>query len=130
MTRTDPYRSGTPTPGRLGLIDDTAAAALTELGWTTPEHQELLWALSRAADPDLALRGLARLAETLGEGWTELEQRLRVEKPLRGKLFGVFGASTALGDHLVADADTWQLLSVEAELPSRAVIGDELLAAV
>ena len=130
MTRTDPYRSGVPTPGRLGLIDDTAAAALTELGWTTPEHRDLLWALSRAPDPDLALRGLVRLAEVLGGGWPELEQRIRVEKPLRGKLFGVFGASTALGDHLVADADTWRVLSAEAELPSRSVLGAELLAAV
>jgi glutamate-ammonia-ligase adenylyltransferase len=127
MTRADPYRSGVPTPGRLGLVDATAGAALNQLGWTGPEHREVLWALSRAADPDLALRGLSRLAEVLGDRWAELEQQLLVAKSLRGKLFGVLGASTALSDHLVADADTWRLLSLDDELPQPSAARAQLL---
>jgi len=130
MTRTDPYRSGIPTPGRLGLVDATAGAALNQLGWTGPEHREVLWALSRAADPDLALRGLSRLAEVLSDRWPALEQRLLGEKSLRGKLFGVLGASTALSDHLVADAETWRLLSSDDELPQPSAARTQLRAAV
>ncbi|MDQ2723547.1 MAG: bifunctional [glutamine synthetase] adenylyltransferase/[glutamine synthetase]-adenylyl-L-tyrosine phosphorylase, partial [Actinomycetota bacterium] len=130
MTRVDPYRSGVPAPGRLGLVDVTADAALSTLGWTGPEHSEVLWALSRAADPDLALRGLTRLAEVLGDGWAELEQRLRVEKLLRGRLFGVLGASTALSDHLVAEVGTWRLLGSATALPTPSAMQAQLFAAV
>jgi glutamate-ammonia-ligase adenylyltransferase len=130
VNRADPYRSGVPNPGRFGLIDETAASVLAELGWTTAEHREVLWSLSRAPDPDLALRGLARLAEALGAQWPELEARLRVEKPLRGKLFSVLGSSTVLSDHLAAEGDAWRLLATDAELPSAAVLRDRLLSAV
>jgi len=130
MTRFDPYRSGVPAPGRLGLVDVTAGAALSSLGWTGPEHSEVLWALSRAADPDLALRGLTRLAEALGDGWAELERRLRVEKLLRGRLFGVLGASTALSDHLVAEVGTWRLLGSATALPTPSAMQAQLFAAV
>ncbi len=130
MNGTDPARSIVPNPGRLGLLDAAAPSALAQLGWTSVEHTELLWALSRAPDPDLALRGLTRLSEALGAQWSELETRLRDDKALRGRLFGVLGASTALSDHLVAEADTWRLLDADDGLPDAVALGEQMLSAV
>lgn len=72
--------------------------------------QPVLDALSKAADPDLALHGLDRLREALGDGWRELAERLRAEQGLRGRLIGVLGSSTALGDFLVANPELWRRL--------------------
>ncbi|WP_127783381.1 bifunctional [glutamine synthetase] adenylyltransferase/[glutamine synthetase]-adenylyl-L-tyrosine phosphorylase [Rhodococcus sp. X156] len=131
MTTSDRYRSALPTPGRLGLIDPGAADVLAKLGWTTDKHREVLWALSRSPDADLALRGLERLSESSESRWEELSKRLLTEKPLRGRLFGVLGSSTALSDHLVAHGDTWQLLAGEhIELPGVEQLQEELLGVV
>ena len=50
-----------------------------------------------AADPELALRQLDRLAEAAGE------DPLATEPAVRERLVAVLGASSALGDHLVAN---------------------------
>jgi [glutamine synthetase] adenylyltransferase / [glutamine synthetase]-adenylyl-L-tyrosine phosphorylase len=90
-------------PDRLGLwvrggpADDGAAAVVSALG--------------RAADPDLALGALSRLAGTA------LLTRLRSDPVLRRRLIGVLGASAALGDHLVAYPEDWRLLTGETPLP-------------
>ncbi|MGO8886517.1 MAG: bifunctional [glutamine synthetase] adenylyltransferase/[glutamine synthetase]-adenylyl-L-tyrosine phosphorylase [Streptosporangiaceae bacterium] len=65
----------------------------------------LLDALAGAADPDLALTGLARL-----EPGAALRAALRTEPGLRARLFGVLGASAALGDHLARHPGDWQVL--------------------
>ena len=113
-----------PSAGRLGLVEPTAAADLLRLGWNTDAHIELLWSLSRAADADAALRTLVRLADALDTGWDELATRLLTDKSLRGRLFALLGSSLALGDHLVANPQSWQLLGDTAgrmvELPSAA----------
>lgn len=97
---------------RLGLTDDGAPGILSRLGWRDRgqirhEAEHELWALSRAPDPNLALRALGRLATSLGPQWAELDAALRREPAVRGRLLGLLGASTALGDHLVAHPLRW-----------------------
>ena len=94
---------------------------------------ELLHALSRAADPNLALRQLHRLVEAAGRAAARGQRRTghraeparsrRTRRPrrcstrstattgLRRRLIAVLGASSALGDHLVANPDDWQVLA-------------------
>jgi glutamate-ammonia-ligase adenylyltransferase len=103
-------------PARLGLTDADAGPRLAELGWwdgedPVPGAALVVWALARAADPDLALLAIERLREALAaDGWAELDAALRADQGLRGRLFGVLGGSTALGDHLVAQPERWRLL--------------------
>jgi glutamate-ammonia-ligase adenylyltransferase len=111
-------RPKVPSLGRLGLVDDRASSNLTQLGWNTEERIELLWSLSRAADADAALCAMVRLADALGEAWSELNAALAADRCLRGRLFGVLGSSLALGDHLVANPQAWHLLQGNVRLPS------------
>ena len=92
------------------------------MGWYDHDdqpHVDLLWSLSRAPDPDAALRALIRLSENLGGGWDELDTALLKEHGLRGRLFGVLGSSLTLGDHLVANPQSWKLLRGRVSLPTR-----------
>jgi glutamate-ammonia-ligase adenylyltransferase len=107
-----------PSPGRLGLIEARASADLARLGWTTDDYVELLWSLSRAPDADVALRTMVRLADALGAGFEELNAALLKDRCLRGRLFALLGSSLALGDHLVANPQTWQLLQGSVSLPT------------
>ena len=73
------------------------------------------------ADPDLALLSLVRLMESLrasaprrrddesgvGAQVSGLVAALRHRGPARDRLLAVLGASTALGDHLVAHPEHW-----------------------
>ncbi|KQU02594.1 bifunctional glutamine-synthetase adenylyltransferase/deadenyltransferase [Rhodococcus sp. Leaf7] len=104
-------RPTVPSPGRLGLVEKSAPANLSRLGWTDEDSTELLWSLSRAPDADLALKTLARLADEQGETWSSLDARLRTDRSLRGRLFALAGSSSALGDHLVSEPDKWQILT-------------------
>lgn len=79
-------------------------------------------ALGAVADPDLALLSLVRLMESLRasaprrrdiESGAEaqvsgLVAALRHRGPARDRLLAVLGASTALGDHLVAHPEHWR----------------------
>ena len=123
-------RPAVPGPGRLGLVEPPAGGLLDTLGWSTAAHTQLLWALSRSADPDLALRSLVRMSESAGPDWAELDERLRGDAVLRGRLLGALGASQALGDHLVATPDSWRVLTRTGPLPSPAELVADLLAAV
>ena len=101
---------------RFGLTDDRADEALRDAGWwsdggAVSQYEPVLAALSRSADPDLALRNLDRLRDSLGEDWGGLDGALRVDALLRGRLFAVLGASSTLGDFLVAHPDQWQRLA-------------------
>lgn len=124
MTRPSTERPKLPSVGRLGLVEEQAAAHLARLGWNTDRHVELLWSLSRAPDADSALHTMVRLSEALGDGWGELDAELLVDKCLRGRLFAVLGSSLALGDHLVAHPDRWRLLAGKVELPSAQTLRD------
>lgn len=110
-------RPRVPSVGRLGLVEPTAAADLTRLGWDTDAHVELLWSLSRAPDADSALQTMVRLADALDADWSQLNSALLSDRGLRGRLFAVIGSSLALGDHLVANPQSWRLLSGDVTLP-------------
>ncbi|MCO8275967.1 bifunctional [glutamine synthetase] adenylyltransferase/[glutamine synthetase]-adenylyl-L-tyrosine phosphorylase [Actinoplanes sp. TRM 88003] len=117
-----------------------------------PDAAELLSSLSRAADPNLALRQLHRLVEAAGraaargnggpvtgpgvgisanEATDVLIGALAADAGLRRRLVAVLGASSALGDHLVANPGDWQVLATgKTGLPPNAeghleVGGDE-----
>ena len=129
MVRPPSARSAVPGVGRLGLLEPTAAAALNTLGWDNVDSIPVLWALSRAPDPDIALATVVRLSESLGNGWVELDSAIRDDSRLRGRLFALLGSSTAFGDHLVADPSAWTMLR-RADLPDRAELIEDLLAVV
>lgn len=113
-----------PGVGRLGLVEPKAQVDLDALGWNTDAHVELLWSLSRAPDADTALKAIVRLSESLGSGWAELNASLLKDKGLRGRLFAVLGSSLALGDHLIANPESWRLLAGTVELPSAQELRD------
>ncbi len=77
------------------------------------EAGQLLTGLSRAADPDLALNQLHRLveAETRGGEPSRVMAALTEDVGLTRRLAAVLGASSALGDHLVANPDDVQVLA-------------------
>ena len=113
-------------PGGLRLWDaGTQAPVDSDTG-------ELIHALSRAADPNLALRQLHRLIDAVaraaqrGNGGPvtgPAEQiadspaadavlgAVYADAGLRRRLIAVLGASSALGDHLVANPDQWRVLA-------------------
>lgn len=99
-------------PTGLGLWNNTAQEPTDE------PAADLITALSRAADADLALRQLHRLVEAerraaapdIGTG-SVLLAALNADPGLRRRLIAVLGASSALGDHLVANPDQWRALA-------------------
>ncbi|MEU6471885.1 bifunctional [glutamine synthetase] adenylyltransferase/[glutamine synthetase]-adenylyl-L-tyrosine phosphorylase [Streptomyces massasporeus] len=99
---------------RHGFTDASAAERLLDSPELAPLRDDpvLLEALGGTADPDLALLGLVRLLEAQqGHGARrELLDTLIAAKPLRDRLLGVLGASTALADHLARHPDDWQAL--------------------
>ncbi|MGV0835315.1 bifunctional [glutamine synthetase] adenylyltransferase/[glutamine synthetase]-adenylyl-L-tyrosine phosphorylase [Mycolicibacterium thermoresistibile] len=129
MTRPVTDRPILPSTGRLGLVRRDARDHLDQLGWNTEEHVELLWSLSRAPDADLALHTMVRLTEAVGDDWPNLHQTLLRDRSLRGRLFATVGSSSALGDHLVAHPESWQLLAGEVSLPSFEELRRTLVAA-
>ena len=93
----------------LGFAD--AAAALSVLAGdlgldVTGADAPVVEALAAAADPGLALAGLARL-----EPGQDLLAALRSDPELRPRLAAVLGTSTALGEHLRRHRDDWRLLA-------------------
>src|SRR5215469_11132620 len=123
---------GTTLAGQLAAMGfaDTARAQrlITEdLVLDTAADSGLLPALAAAADPDLALAGLARLA-----GNADLRAALRADAAFRARLIAVLGASAALGGHLARHHEQcWVLQGPDAlRRPSAGELRDELLAAV
>ncbi|MCZ3386579.1 MAG: bifunctional [glutamine synthetase] adenylyltransferase/[glutamine synthetase]-adenylyl-L-tyrosine phosphorylase [Actinomycetia bacterium] len=93
------------TPGRLsrwGFVDAAAAgltlAGLAEAGLEPPAS--LLGQLSKVADPDGALIGLARILEASSDAPTLLGA-LAGDPDYALRVLAVLGTSTALADHLV-----------------------------
>lgn len=98
---------------RHGFTDPSAAERLLDLPELASVRADpvLLEALGATADPDLALRGLVRLAEAQQPGERQiLLDTVITAKPLRDRLLGVLGASEALGDHLARHPHDWQAL--------------------
>ncbi|MGD1239028.1 bifunctional [glutamine synthetase] adenylyltransferase/[glutamine synthetase]-adenylyl-L-tyrosine phosphorylase [Mycobacterium seoulense] len=133
VTKPVTQRPRLPSVGRLGLVDPPAGDRLAQLGWYDQDdqaHVDLLWALSRAPDPDAALRTLIRLAENPDTDWDELNAALLTERPLRGRLFAVLGSSLALGDHLAVHPQSWKLLRGKAKLPTHEELRAAFIACV
>jgi glutamate-ammonia-ligase adenylyltransferase len=79
-----------------------------------------------AADPELALRQLDRLMQAAGRAGLADElasARQAGDQPWR-RLVAVLGASTALGDHLVADPQGWRSLAGQADRPPHEGVTD------
>ena len=125
---------GAASPARYGLTDDRAEAELRAAGWWTdvgpdPASVPVLTALSKAADPDLALLSLDRIREADEAGWPDVAQALCENRMLRGRLVGVLGTSTALADFLVGTPTEWRRLA-QVDCTDTASYADRLLAAV
>jgi len=134
-----PRGSGTGLLVRLGFRDlPGTEAALRALGvWADGGPRDepsaaLVRAAAAAADPDLAVQTLARLAEAVPD-----REALRVavcdDEGLRARLLGVLATSVALGDQLVAHPADWRVLqddTLVTSRPSRYGLQAELLAAV
>jgi glutamate-ammonia-ligase adenylyltransferase len=105
-----------PSTARFGLTDGRAEQELRAAGWWGDEgpvasREAVLTALSRAPDPDLALRGVSRLRESDVDGWPALEHALATDPVPRGRLLAVLGSSTALGDFAIARPGEWRRLA-------------------
>ncbi len=96
----------------LGLDAEGGDAAIVE-------------ALGAAADPDLAVAGLARMAPDAG-----LLAALRSDEELRDRLITVLGVSAELGSHLARRPADWQVLAGPGPLarPAATALRAELLA--
>lgn len=101
---------------RYGFTDDRAEDLLRDAGlWTdtgpTGDNEQVLVALSRTPDPDLALFAIDRLRSAREEEWAELLPELRQNLRLRGRLLAVLGTSAALMDVLAGSAGLWRRLT-------------------
>ncbi|THA26712.1 bifunctional [glutamine synthetase] adenylyltransferase/[glutamine synthetase]-adenylyl-L-tyrosine phosphorylase [Streptomyces sp. RKND-216] len=109
---------------RRGFTDPAAAGRFLDVPALAGIHDDPLFldALGATADPDLALRGLVHLVESLtsqderavdgaDNGAQTLLDTLLTAKPLRDRLLGVLGASEALGDHLARHPHDWKALA-------------------
>ncbi|MFZ2272772.1 MAG: bifunctional glutamine-synthetase adenylyltransferase/deadenyltransferase, partial [Corynebacterium variabile] len=105
-------RSRIPSAASLGLSRPHAAADLAALGWDTEERLDLLWTLAATGDPDQALNNIVRLMQATDDP-EGLQDRLDTDHVFRVRLLGLFGASTLLGDHVVANPEIWPLLGEE-----------------
>ncbi len=106
----------TASAARYGFTDARAEGQLRAAGWwdeagPVAAAADVLSALSRAADPDLALRGLDRIREADEPGWRELDEQLRANRTFRGRLLGVLGTSSALADFIAANPAEWHTLT-------------------
>ena len=110
------------------LLDEPALAGLTDRPDDVSGHG-LADALSQVADPDLALVGLVRLMQSLGDVGAELVAALPHAGPGRGRLLAVLGASSALVDHLVTHPGQWRCVT-EATRQSAEQRREDLVSAV
>ncbi len=118
-----PVGGGSASLARFGFADPRATARLlgpgTGLGWWdartgAPDATgaEVVAALARADDPDLAVLALHRLVAVQDDP-AALRSAVETDEGLRRRLVGVLGASAALGDHLVANPDEWRQLTTD-----------------
>ncbi|HVT65590.1 MAG TPA: bifunctional [glutamine synthetase] adenylyltransferase/[glutamine synthetase]-adenylyl-L-tyrosine phosphorylase [Mycobacteriales bacterium] len=107
MRQSDRTASASGRLARFGFTDpDTAEHRLSELGFAADDG--VVQALGKAADPDLALAALERIA-TAGDR-NELLTKVSNHAGLRRRLFAVVGASAAMGEWLVRHPQQWRQL--------------------
>src|SRR6516165_10844980 len=113
----------------MGFADPARAEPLllADLGMSAAELRTdpLVTAIAAAADPDLALAGLARLF-----GATAGKDALRAEQDFRDRLTAVLGVSTGLADHLARHPEDAEILRGAITRPEDAELRAEVLRAV
>ncbi len=115
---------------RLGFSD--VAAAQRDWSIVAVASEQVLEAFAAAADPDLALRQLARMVTRPGSEPVALRRALEVDAVLANRLALVLGASSALGDHLVRHLEDWHELkdpTLTQVRPTAAALKAELVQA-
>ncbi|HET6211632.1 MAG TPA: bifunctional [glutamine synthetase] adenylyltransferase/[glutamine synthetase]-adenylyl-L-tyrosine phosphorylase [Micromonosporaceae bacterium] len=102
---------------RFGFSDAGRAAGLLDAVGLR-DDSEVLGALGRCADPDLALRQLHRIAEAARVSGTAPDPAaaIRADHVMCERLIAVLGASGALGDHLAVYPGDVTALSIVEEL--------------
>jgi glutamate-ammonia-ligase adenylyltransferase len=106
----------TASAARYGFTDARAEGQLRAAGWwddggPVASATDVLSALSRTADPDLALRGLDRIREADAGEWAPLAEQLCANRTFRGRLLSVLGTSSTLADFLAANPEQWRSLT-------------------
>jgi glutamate-ammonia-ligase adenylyltransferase len=118
----------------LALDLDGGTRQGSALGAARPPADEVvLEAIAAAADPDLALSGLARIAGTdRGTDAADVRAALRAEPGFRKRLMAVLGVSAGLTDHLARHLDDCHILrgADAVRRPSAAELRAALLHAV
>src|SRR3712207_7165156 len=90
-----------------------------------PEAGPVVSALARTGDPDLAVRSLRRLIESLDRadptGGSAAAPLARLRRPaaLRARVLRVLGASSGLADHPAAPPGDWTVPHGDGDPPSR-----------
>lgn len=129
MSAAGPPPGAPPARGKLARIgfSDTAraAAALGRLGLPAgdrpgddPDGDLVVAELAGAADPDLAVAALDRIAAATGHP-RDLLAGLRFHAGLRRRLLAVLGGSAALGEHLARQPEDWRMLADDALAATR-----------
>jgi glutamate-ammonia-ligase adenylyltransferase len=94
---------------RLGFVD--APAVERDLEVIGGDRAPLVSDLAQAADPDLAVRSLARLVRACGRDAEALRSSLAVDPLLRLRLAKVLGGSAAIADHFARHPSDWRELA-------------------
>jgi [glutamine synthetase] adenylyltransferase / [glutamine synthetase]-adenylyl-L-tyrosine phosphorylase len=117
----------------MGFADAARAERLllTDLGGIAAELDSdvIVAALAAAADPDLALTGLARIFEAADKP-AALRTALREEQDFRDRLTAVLGVSAGLADHLARHPEDCQVLRGPVTGTSPAELREDMLRAV
>jgi glutamate-ammonia-ligase adenylyltransferase len=121
----------------MGFADAARAERLllNDLGTTAAElrNEPVVTAIAAAADPDLALAGMARLFAATAQisgGKERLRAALRAEQDFRDRLTAVLGVSAGLADHLARHPEDAETLRGAAERPEQAELRAGMLRTV
>jgi glutamate-ammonia-ligase adenylyltransferase len=118
----------------MGFADAARAELLLlgDLGATAAELRSdpLVAAVAAAADPDLALTGLARLFAAAGGRKGALGAALRAEQDYRDRLTAVLGVSAGLADHLARHPEDAEVLRGAADRQEASALRAGMLGAV
>ena len=123
---------GLPAPGAAHPESMAAAAAAQagadaeQQGSSTPQ-QDAAQADASQVDPAAAVP-VGQVAQFADAKATTLLAAVEENPNFRRRIFALLGASTALGDHVVANPGTW--VDLAAPMPSRQEMMDAMLAAV
>ncbi len=117
----------------MGFADAARAELLllNDLGMTAAELRTdpVVAAIAAAADPDLALTGMARLFGAVAQR-DALRAALRAEQDFRDRLTAVLGVSAGLADHLARHPEDAEILRGAVARPEPAELRADMLRAV